>query len=1074
MKRKLLVLLSLLFVATITAFGAVGCSEKPDPVLKLNKTSLILEVNASETLTATFENAEESPITWTSSDESVAVVADGVVTAHKAGTATVTATAGDLSAACTVTVNAPVIPHPVLKLNKTELVLELYASETLTATFENAEESAITWKSSDDSVVKVADGVVTAYKAGTSTVTATAGDLSAACTVTVNTSETTPEFSNLPETLSVIKGASETLDLTLEYNGADFTLATVDIKTDGDKISISDDNEVLGLAYGEQTITVTAKVGENVVATATVKVTVDEYGQLIVDLPENKLHLILGQDTYDLSKIKAVLNVGQVENPELTAVPADEKVATVQDGKICPVGAGETTVTVSFEGELDTYETTIYVTVEKEVINKDVNFYAKGSGAETSAELGSATIDLKDTGIDLSTVTAVLCNDENVDFDVSDTKITLTDMPGGYQYYTLVTPVADYVIDGVVYGKEIATADELLEWRKNAETCLTYVVLKNDIDLKGIALPSLNSQPHGTLDGLGHTISNFTYSATNGFVHYNYGTLRNLQFVNAVQDCTGSETAVQVGLLGNNNMGTIENILAKIVIKNLSGEVEHYGALCFYLSNNSELRNAVVYITAEGSVPKYVYGIYCSNEGTGTAVNANVVSNVVTGQAAGSGATDCNFYASEAAMLDAVDFTAWGGYWQTAGSKAYMTDYSAAEKNVAVTSHGEATIGSTISFDYTSFYPLTIALEKEVTGVSVSNNKVVIGAEAAVGSEFTVVISSEQYPDWSKTFTFKVERKVTQLEGNFLAKGSNTDKWSYDTGEASFDLTGKGVDLSQVTAVEADGESFTDYTINGNVLTLTNAPAGDCVYTLKTATEDFRFTGCIYNNGISTVTELESWRTTESYWYTVLLNDIDYDGAPLTKAGANVLGKLDGRGHSISNFTFTDGFVKSLYAADSVIKNVAFLNVTQDCTGITDYGLFGQSCAGTIENVYVQITAINLTKDHNGLLAYGLQSGAVAKNVVLDIQSENAYGYYAFNQDYGGTTEGIVGSYGSTSGASEIASAGWDVAGTGFYSSLAAMISAEEYDELLTFTSPFWVIDTAAGTIALQPLNTEA
>ena len=82
----------------------------------LNKTSTSISVGNSEKLTATVEpnDATNKNVTWTSSDTSVATVApDGTVTAVKAGTATITATAeGDNSkfATCTVTVTGGTTP----------------------------------------------------------------------------------------------------------------------------------------------------------------------------------------------------------------------------------------------------------------------------------------------------------------------------------------------------------------------------------------------------------------------------------------------------------------------------------------------------------------------------------------------------------------------------------------------------------------------------------------------------------------------------------------------------------------------------------------------------------------------------------------------------------------------------------------------------------------------------------------------------------------------------------------------------------------------------------------------------
>lgn len=84
------------------------------------------------------------------------------------------------------------IPATAIALDQTTLELEQYKSAQLTATTTPADATtAITWTSSDEKIATVsAKGAITALTIGTTTITATAGELTATCTVTVK--EATP------------------------------------------------------------------------------------------------------------------------------------------------------------------------------------------------------------------------------------------------------------------------------------------------------------------------------------------------------------------------------------------------------------------------------------------------------------------------------------------------------------------------------------------------------------------------------------------------------------------------------------------------------------------------------------------------------------------------------------------------------------------------------------------------------------------------------------------------------------------------------------------------------------------
>lgn len=94
--------------------------------IELNKSSLELEVAAEETLIVTKTPEDgEGEITWSSSDEEVATVVNGKVTAIKAGTATITASAGEnITDTCEVTVTDSEDPDPDPEDEKVGLDLE--------------------------------------------------------------------------------------------------------------------------------------------------------------------------------------------------------------------------------------------------------------------------------------------------------------------------------------------------------------------------------------------------------------------------------------------------------------------------------------------------------------------------------------------------------------------------------------------------------------------------------------------------------------------------------------------------------------------------------------------------------------------------------------------------------------------------------------------------------------------------------------------------------------------------------------------------------------------------------------
>ena len=192
----------------LTSCGKNDPEPKPEPPpqtvavtgVTLNKTSISLEVDASETLTAevTPQNATNKAVVWSSSNGAVATVDNtGKVTAMAIGVTTVTVMTGDggKTATCDVTVTTKVVTG--VSLNKTTISFVIGDSETLIATITptDAENKNVTWSSSNEAVATVDNtGNVMAVGAGVTTVTVATDDGGKTATCEVMVEPVAPKY----------------------------------------------------------------------------------------------------------------------------------------------------------------------------------------------------------------------------------------------------------------------------------------------------------------------------------------------------------------------------------------------------------------------------------------------------------------------------------------------------------------------------------------------------------------------------------------------------------------------------------------------------------------------------------------------------------------------------------------------------------------------------------------------------------------------------------------------------------------------------------------------------------------
>lgn len=216
-----------------------------------------------DTLTATIapENATLKTVSWESSDNNIATVVDGVVTAMAVGTATITATADNVTTTCIVTITQPVTG---VVLDQTKAELEVSETLTLVATVlpENATDKSVVWTSDKDSIATVTDGVVTAVAPGIATITVTTvdGNHSATCVITV----LEPIIKVTGVTLDITAltlDVPQTATLKATVAPEDATDKSVTWASDNETVATVVDGIVTAVAEGTANITVTTTDG---------------------------------------------------------------------------------------------------------------------------------------------------------------------------------------------------------------------------------------------------------------------------------------------------------------------------------------------------------------------------------------------------------------------------------------------------------------------------------------------------------------------------------------------------------------------------------------------------------------------------------------------------------------------------------------------------------------------------------------------------------------------------------------------------------------------------------------------
>lgn len=187
MKRIIAGIVSLIILAAVFT----SCAQQPATITMIDSSkTLVVGKTYNIQYNLNPPNSNEK-LSWTSSDEEIATVDSGTVTALKAGETEIkVVTQGGNTAVCNLTVKD--IDITKVAVDPSSVSLKKGDQETLTAkVYPAAAEGAdIEWSSSNTSVASVsADGVVTAVGSGTASISATATNgKTGSATVTVKSS----------------------------------------------------------------------------------------------------------------------------------------------------------------------------------------------------------------------------------------------------------------------------------------------------------------------------------------------------------------------------------------------------------------------------------------------------------------------------------------------------------------------------------------------------------------------------------------------------------------------------------------------------------------------------------------------------------------------------------------------------------------------------------------------------------------------------------------------------------------------------------------------------------------------
>ncbi len=408
--------------------------------------TMYLSGNLMLTAEITTDNPCNSTIVWSSSDETIATVEDGVVTPIKYGTVVIRATAKQ-DASSFIECNVTVAEKEVTAVELVPQAKMMYVGTTQTMTAnvtpEDADNKSIAWLSSDPDIAKVSNkGVVTALSSGTVTIYAVAAssvsDHYSIQVVDVEVQNINLNISKVTLTtgdkqqVSVSYEPENATNKSLTWTSTDETIATV-----------SEDGLITAVGEGTTTIVVKTMSGISKVVTVTVQSDVIAVEKVTVT-PST-----VTMTTGDTKQLTATVTPVDATNKTISWTSSDEEVAIVSaEGLVTAIGAGTAEIVASSaNGKTATVNVTVnYKQIasitfasNKETINEGESF-----DLSSLINLSPATVETKSMvwSINSSNATidedGLLTNNRLYGTEQATVTVKVTDMYGTVKTATML------------------------------------------------------------------------------------------------------------------------------------------------------------------------------------------------------------------------------------------------------------------------------------------------------------------------------------------------------------------------------------------------------------------------------------------------------------------------------------------------------------------------------------------------------------------------------------------------------------------------------------------------------------